>query len=362
MSKTLTLNLGLRFDHDFPLYERHNRAINGFDPTVTTPLSAPAMAAYNAKPIPEIPIGQFNVRGGLTYASDAKPQLYNTPSKTFSPRVGFAWSPDSLNGKTVLTGGFSIFVFPLLDVGTVNSTGFSSTTPYVATNDNYATAAHGLSDPFPAGFLQPTGSSLGASTSQGQLIYWFNPDFHNAYSERYALSVQHQLDANTYVQIAYLGAHYVKLPIQRSLNFIPSQYLSTSPVRDSVLVNSLNANVPNPFSGLLPGTTLNGSMIARAQLLLPYPQYPVDQVVEQNVSNGSVNFNSFNARIQRRLTHGLSLLANYTWSRNIEQDSLLNETDAKYEKRISSFDFPQHLVISRPPTNCLTPCLAEMES
>lgn len=82
------------------------------------------------------------------------------------------------------------------------------------------------------------------------------------------------------------------------------------------------------------------------QLLLPYPQYPVDQVIEQNVSNGSVNFNSFNARIQRRLTHGLSLLANYTWSRNIEQDSLLNESDAKYEKRISSFDYPQHLVIS----------------
>ena len=346
VSKTLTLNLGLRFDHDFPLYERHNRAIDGFDPTITTPLGAQAMAAYNAKPIPEIPSGHFNVPGGLTYASDAKPQLYDTPSKTFSPRVGFAWSPDYFNGKTVLTGGFSIFVFPLLDVGTVNSTGFSSTTPYVATNDNFATAAHSLSDPFPAGFVQPTGSSLGASTSQGQLVYWFNPDFHNAYSERYAFSIQQQLGANTYMQIAYLGAHYVKLPVQRSLNFVPRQYLSTSPIRDAALVNSLSSNVPNPFSGLLPGTTLNGSMIARAQLLLPYPQYPVDQVIEQNVSNGSVNFNSFNARIQRRLTHGLSLLANYTWSRNIEQDSLLNESDAKYEKRISSFDYPQHLVIS----------------
>jgi len=346
VSKTLTLNLGLRFDHDFPLYERHNRAINGFDPTVTTPLSGPAMAAYNANPIPQIPVGQFNVRGGLTYATDAKPQLYNTPSKTFSPRLGFAWSPDYLHGKTVLSGGFSIFVFPLLDVGTVNSTGFSSITPYVPTNDNYATSAHSLSDPFPTGFLKPTGSSLGASTSQGQQIYWFNPDFRNAYSERYALSVQQQLDNNTYMQIAYVGAHYVKLPVNAYLNVIPRQYLSTSPIRDNAVVSSLNAGVPNPFSGLLPGTALNGSTTSRMQLLLTYPQYPLDQVIEQNVSNGSVRFNSFNARIQRRLTHGLSLLANYTWSRNIEQDSLLNETDTKYEKRISTFDYPQHLVIS----------------
>ena len=69
------------------------------------------------------------------------------------------------------------------------------------------------------------------------MIYWFNPDFHNPYSERYAFSVQQQLDANTYMRIAYIGAHYVKLPVQRSLNFIPSQYLSTSPIRDTNVVN-----------------------------------------------------------------------------------------------------------------------------
>jgi hypothetical protein len=346
VTKTLTLNLGLRFDHDFPLYERHNRAVSGFDPTAVTPLTAAATAAYNTNPIPQIPVGQFNVLGGLTFASNDKPQLYNTPSKTFSPRFGFAWSPDYLGGKTVLAGGFSIFVFPLLDVGTVNSSGFSSITPYVATNNNFATSANNISDPFPAGFIKPTGASLGASTYQGQEIYWFNPNFRNAYSERYALSVQQQIDPNTYFQIAYIGAHYVKLPIDQSLNVIPRQYLSTSPTRDNTLVSSLSASVANPFSGLLPGTAINGSTVPRMQLLLTHPQYPLGQVIEQNVSNGSIRFNSFNARIQRRLTRGLSLLANYTWERNIEQDSLLNDTDTKYEKRISSFDYPQHLVIS----------------
>ena len=346
LSRTLTLNLGLRFDHDFPLYERHNRAINGFDPTAVTPLTSKSVAAYSASPIAQVPVVQFNVLGGVTFASNAEPQLYHTPSNTFSPRIGFAWSPDALRNRTVFSGGFSIFVFPLLDVGVVNSSGFSSITPYVPTNDNFATAATNLSDPFPNGFIPPTGSSLGASTYQGQEIYFFNRDFHNAYSERYALSVQHQLDQNSFIQVAYIGAHYVKLPVTRSLNSIPRQYLSTSPTRDNAVISLLTGTVANPFSGLLPGTTLNGAKIARSQLLLPYPQYPVDQVLVQNVSNGTDNYNSLNVRVQRRLTHGLSLLANYTWSRNIEQDSLLNPTDAKYEKRIGTQDYPHHLVIS----------------
>jgi len=346
LTKNLTLNLGLRFDHDFPLYERHNRAVSGFDNSVSTSLTTSAAAAYNVNPIPQIPAGQFKPVGGLTFASDSHPQLYNTPSNTFSPRIGFAWTPDALQNKTVFSGGFSIFVFPLLDVGTVNTSGFSSTTPYVATNDNYVTAAANLSNPFPNGFIPPTGSSLGASTYQGQLVYFFNPDFHNAYSERYALSVEQQIDRNMFFQIAYIGAHYVKLPVQLDLNPIPRQYLSSSPIRDNNVVSLLNGSVANPFKGLLSGTTLNGSTVARSQLLLPYPQYPVDQVIMQNSSSGSDSYNSLNVRVQRRLTAGLSFLMNYTWSKNIEQDSLLNPTDTHYEKRIGTQDYPHHLVIA----------------
>jgi hypothetical protein len=346
LTKNLTLNLGLRFDHDFPLYERHNRAISGFDPTATTPLTAAASAAYDTHPIPQIPVGQFKPTGGLVFANSNNPQLYHTPSKMFSPRIGFAWSPDAMKNKTVFSGGFTIFAFPLLDVGTVNTSGFSSITPYVATNDNYATAASSLSNPFPSGFIAPTGSSLGASTYQGQLVYWFNPDFHNAYSERFALSVQQQLDKNTFFQVAYIGAHYVKLPVQINLNPIPRQYLSTKATRDNDAITLLNAAVTNPLKGLLPGTTLNGSTIARSQLLTPYPQYPTDSVVVQNVSAGSDSYNSLNVRVQRRLTNGFSLLANYSWSKNIEQDSLLNPTDTHFEKHIGTEDFPHHLVIA----------------
>ncbi|MBV9081390.1 MAG: carboxypeptidase regulatory-like domain-containing protein, partial [Acidobacteriaceae bacterium] len=42
----LTINLGLRFEHESPATERYNRAVNGFFPTLPNPITGPAAAAY----------------------------------------------------------------------------------------------------------------------------------------------------------------------------------------------------------------------------------------------------------------------------------------------------------------------------
>jgi hypothetical protein len=347
VSKSLTLNLGLRFDHDFPLYERDNRAISSFDPTLTTALAGAAQTAYNASPIPQIPAGQFQAPGGVVYASSARPQLFNTDSYTFSPRIGFAWTPPNSNGKTTVTGGFSIFVFPVQNLATINSSGFSQTTAYVATNNNYLTAATNLSNPFPSGLLQPAGASGGAATNQGLATQTFNQHMKNGYSERWALSVQQQLDPNTVFQLAYIGAHYVKLQVgSTSLNPIPQQYLSQSAVKDTNLSAVLTGSVTNPFRGLLPGTTLNAATISRGQLLTAFPQYPISGLTLADLDNGSSSYHSLNARLQHRLSHGLSVITNYTWSKNIEQVAKLNDSDTKYEKRISTFDYPSKFVLA----------------
>ncbi len=44
----LTLNLGVRWEHETPTTERYNRAVNGFNPTAANPISAAAQAAYAA--------------------------------------------------------------------------------------------------------------------------------------------------------------------------------------------------------------------------------------------------------------------------------------------------------------------------
>jgi hypothetical protein len=54
------------------------------------------------KLISQLPVSQFQVRGGLTFAGPNNPYIYWTPSYDFSPRFGFAWTPGALGGKTVL--------------------------------------------------------------------------------------------------------------------------------------------------------------------------------------------------------------------------------------------------------------------
>lgn len=345
VNKNLTVNVGLRFDHDFSLVERYNRAINGFDPSLQTPLAAAAAAAYAKNPIAEIPVGKFAVPGGVTFANSSRPQIYDTPSKTFSPRVGFAWTPDFFGGKTVISAAYSIFVAPLMVQADMNSSGFSASTAYIATNNNFLTPAASLSNPFPGGYTQPTGSSLGGSTYQGRSMTYINQQLHNPYSSRYALSIQQELSKNLVLQLSYLGSQAVKQMVSNvSLNPIPAQYLATGQVRNNTVIKNLSASVANPFAGLLPGTTLNGATTTRAQLLTPYPQYTGLSVLD--LTNGTSNYNALNASLTYRLAAGLSGFVHYTWSRTIDQNTKLNDVDTKYEKRISPNDYPQHLVIA----------------
>jgi hypothetical protein len=93
------------------------------------------------------------------------------------------------------------------------------------------------------------------------------------YYVRWQAGIQRDLGAGWLVEAYYLGSRGRNLPVLRELNGIPLQYLSTSPTRDTANESYLSGQVPNPFQGLLPGTSLNGSTIARGQLLRPFPQF-----------------------------------------------------------------------------------------
>ncbi|MEJ7605857.1 MAG: hypothetical protein WKF37_06240 [Bryobacteraceae bacterium] len=155
------------------------------------------------------------------------------------------------------------------------------------------------------------------------------------------MDLQRQLTGNLVVQAGYTGNHAVHLGVNQDLNFVPRQYLSTLPVRDQPAIDRLSSNVTNPFSGLIPGTNLNGRTVARSQLLLPYPQFT--GVSMQANSDGSSYFHEFAARMEQQFSSGLSLLANYQFSKLIEKRSRLNPSDTVYEKRIAAEDRPQRL-------------------
>jgi hypothetical protein len=317
--------------------------VNGFDSASDSPIAAAAKAAYALSPISQIAAAQFNVRGGLTFANPEHASIYQSNSYIFSPRLGIAWTPSA---KTVLRGGFGFFVAPTL-FPTLNQQGFSQTTQMVTTSNSYLSPATTLSDPFPSGISQAVGSSLGLATFLGQSVSFYNPNVENGYSIRWHVSLQRQLNASTLVEASYVGNHSVKLPINQQMNFIPRQYLSTSLMRDAAdnaINTALTTAVKNPFTGLLTGTSLNGSTVSTAQLLTPYPQFPVGGVTAQSMLGGGSYYESLALRFERRTSRGLTFNGSYAWSKNIERVSYLNDSDFAPEKRISTYDRPHHLV------------------
>ncbi len=363
----LTINLGVRFDHDAPYHEKWGRTVDGFDTTTPNPLSAAATAAYAKSPIPQIPVSAFNVLGGLSFANPGNNAVYQNNSHIVSPRAGFAWTPDVFKGKTVFRGAFGVFVAPVTIAnlainGTystnpeINQQGFSqSTTISVPSSGlvNPAAAQSTLSSPFPTGFTRPAGSSAGLATFAGQAISFLNPDMQSPYSMRWNFDIQHALSSNTMLEVLYIGNHSLHLPVAvTQLNGMPQQYLSTLAVRDPAQGYLTSPAVANPFSGLT--TSQNTATTTIAQLLARYPEFPVGDsatgwsgssgIMEQNLNVGSSYFHSLNVRLQKRVSNGLNLTVNYIRSRLIEDDSWLNSSDARPEKRVSPTDRPNRFV------------------
>jgi hypothetical protein len=363
VTPTLTVNFGLRYDHDGPYNEKYGRSVNGFAFNSPNPLQSAAQAAYAKNPLSQLPASQFDVLGGLTFAGPSNTAIYQNNSHLFSPRAGFAWSPTALHGKTVIRGGFGMFVSPvtianLAITGSYSSTpilnqeGYSQTTTFVPTGNNYLTPSATLGNPFPNGFVAPAGSANGLLTYAGSNVAFLNPNVSSPYSMRWNLGVQHEFSKDLMLEVSYMGNHAVHLPVSvTQLNGIPRQYLSTLPVRDNS-VSYLGNSTPNPFAGLQ--TTQNGSTASIAQVLSRYPEFPVGDaaggwsgsggVLEDNANVGSSFFESLNVRLQKRLSSGLQVIGVYGYSKLTEFDSWLNDSDSRPEKRISPMDRTNHFV------------------
>jgi hypothetical protein len=342
VSGNLTLNLGVRWEIEQPLTESENRFVSGFDFETAPPIAAAAQANYARNPIPEVPVSQFAVRGGILYPDTGGPsQAWERNMANIMPRAGFAWLATP---KTSVRGGYGLF-FDILGANriTVNQVGYSRDTTLTPSLNNGQTFIANLTNPFPDGLLEPVGSGLGLMTSVGQGVSFpYVGDVKNPRNHRWSLGLQQELPLMLLVEATYVGAFGENLPVTRQLNAVPQQYFSTSPVRDNETNNRLTQQVPNPFAGLLPGTGLNGANVSRSQLLRPYPQFTSIQATQ---TIGQSDYHALQARIERRMANGFTVQAAYSWSRTMIETGYLNESDANLERVISNFD-REHTFVS----------------
>ncbi len=350
VTSKLTLNLGIRYEYETSPVERFNRTVRGFDQTTPNPLEASVQAAYAKSPIPEIPVAQFKVTGGLTYAGvNGQPSaLWVSDKNNFAPRVGVAYQ---MLPKTVLRGGFGVFYMPKAvdHIGTaadrtaVNQTGFSQSTSVTVSTDNGQHFIASLRNPFPTGVLLPVGSSNGLKSNLGSSISFYNSQQINPLVGRWDFGFQQELPKRVLVEAMYVGSSGSSLAVSRQIDATPAQYLSTLPGRDNNAINFLSAQVANPFYPLLPGTSLSAATVSRSQLLRPYPQFTG---ITYNDPSGSSSYHSLQTRVERRFDSGFSIQGTYAWSKFLSTTEFLNATDAMPSQVVSDQDIPHRLGIS----------------
>jgi hypothetical protein len=265
----LTLNIGLRWETDTPMADANDR-FNMFDTKAINPVSGtPGVVKF------------AGVNGW-------RKQAWNTDWNNFGPRFGFAWRPFGLQ-RTVVRGGFGVFYAHPFDRGspTAASLGFENSTSIVTTG-NEVSLPYSLSGGVPP---TPTDKvtlddSFGAVTlsqTTTTSVTFFETTRRAGYAVQYNLQIQRELRGQTLVELGYLANLSRKLPsTDLSLNQIPPQLL--------------------------------GPGVGRAQR--PFPQFSGVSVA--NPTLGVSNYNAGVAKLQKRFSRGMNILATYTFAKFLD--------------------------------------------
>jgi hypothetical protein len=318
VSQRLTLNLGVRYELETPFHERYNRDALSFDRGATLPVQVPGL----------------NLRGGILFSDmGGNPRTVPANKNNLGPRFGFA---HSVAPKTVIRGGFGIF-YSTLAVNTSAAFGsigtFNSVTPFVGTTTSGATPASTLANPFPAGLVQPVGSSAGLMAQVGNSLTFLDDKRVNPYAEQWQFDIQRELSSQVVVEVAYTGMHSLKEIESFNLNELPDVYLAQG--------SKANTAIPNPFLSVFPATSTlgTGATIPQSRLWVAFPQFT--SLTVQGANTGMAIYHALQGKVEKRLTRGLNVLGNYTFSKLIQNNtsSLVN---VRHWRAVSALDQKHH--------------------
>jgi hypothetical protein len=173
VTNRLTVNLGMRWDLNTPVFEGDNRLNSGFDTTATNPVSSRV-------DLSKVPAGKLLGGLGFVTVGGKSTYPYQFDKNNIQPRAGFAYT---LSDRTILRGGYGLYYLNV--VGISASNGFALPTLPITTVDDDRTPTYALSNPFPQGLTPAPGSSRGLETFLGRGLSFSNPDFVNPYVHQF---------------------------------------------------------------------------------------------------------------------------------------------------------------------------------
>jgi hypothetical protein len=325
----LTLNLGIRYSY-FPSPTDDKNTLVNFDPQRYISANAPTIVTS-----PAAPNGQFASGNAATYAnglifptgaacsaaqaiaslatcSPYGGQVNPNSNNNWGPRFGLAWDPLG-NGKWAVRAGFGIFYDRTLN-GIWEQNAFSDP-PLVQTTTvtNNGNSSLNLFDNYQVGSVAPAPLGPNALTTTGEGALNRPPAFKAPSYQDYNVSLQHEILPNTVVELAYVGT------------------------KGTHLLGDININQPTV-----------ATRVANPQLgvnaIVPYVGYGT---ITDRAPVFTSNYNSLQASLQRRMSHGLAVGVAYTWSKLLTtnpQDRALLAYDAynlKQSYGLSSLNTPQ---------------------
>jgi hypothetical protein len=313
----LTVNFGLRYELETPYRERYDRLTYGFDYSSLSPVQAPGI----------------QLRGGMLFAgAGGNPRWQGRiDGNSLGPRIGLAYQ---IRSTTVLRAGYGLFYssnLGALDTDTGVPPTYSLAAPYVASTDNGATPYTSLSNPYPNGLPAIPGNSLGLASRLGSSVSFINQARVMPYAQQWQFSIQQTLPSRIQLEAAFVRMLSVKGLESLNLNEVPDRFRA--------LGAEENVRVPNPFYGILPADTSLGSSTTtvQRQLWLAYPQFTSVNQIATNARTAV--YHALQLSLEKRLSNGLSLLANYTGAKLIENNPA-SFVNTRHYRGISEFDQP----------------------
>jgi len=300
VNSKLTINGGLRIEHESGLQEEENRFTVAFDRTLN-PGGALGAISVNGNP----------VRGGLVYAgvNGAPTEQGNQPAIKLSPRFGLVYS---VNPQTVIRGGYGIYQAPwnyaFLGAANYGQVGYSQNT---FSNQGQFQPTLTINNTFPGGVTQPRGNSLGALEGVGSNIEFIDQDKGAPYVQQYSFDINRELPGNIAVGFEYSGATGRNLGYGGA-NDSATININTLDPAHLALGAALSQQVPNPFFGTGTGFSPSSPTISRAQSLRPFPQF--GNILMRQTTGGKNQYHAAIFKFEKRMSNGWGGRINYTYS------------------------------------------------